>query len=179
MPQDVHKRRRMLAALAAAATAALVPAAAPAHGADGCPGARARISKAPPHELRSALLCLVNRTRAGAGLAGLERDPELERAAGRHARDMAGRGYFAHQRAGGPDLAARLRRAGWHGSHWGETIAYGCGAAGSPKATLATWMNSPPHRAIILSGGFRRGGLGIGDRAPCGGGATWVLDVGR
>jgi uncharacterized protein YkwD len=179
MLHDVHRRRRMLVtALAAAASTALAPATAAAD-AGGCPGARAQISDASPHKLRSALLCLVNRRRAEHGLSRLTLDRKLERAAGRHARDMAERGYFAHQRAGGPDLGTRLVRAGWRGSRSGEAIAYGCGAAGSPNATLEAWMNSPPHRAVILSGSYGRGGLGIGDHAPCGGGATWVLDVGR
>jgi uncharacterized protein YkwD len=144
-----------------------------------CAGARATIAKASPEKLRSALLCLVNRKRTAEGLKAIGRDRKLRRAATRHARDMVGRDYFAHQRAGGPDLTERLERAGWNGSAWGETIAYGCGGAGSPKATLRGWLKSPSHRAIILSGRYRRGGVGVGAEAPCGDGATWVLDVGR
>jgi uncharacterized protein YkwD len=145
-----------------------------------CPGARASLAKASPHKLRSALLCLVNRKRAAEGLHALRLDRRLQRAATRHARDMVKHDYFAHQRDGGPDLTERLDRAGWNGSAWGETIAYGCGASGSPKATLRGWLDSPPHRSIILSGSYRRGGLGVGAEALCGdGGATWVLDVGR
>jgi uncharacterized protein YkwD len=167
----------ILAALGASAVIAL---AVPATSEAGCAGARASIAKASPHKLRSALLCLVNRKREANGLDALRRDRKLQRAAGRHARDMVVNDYFAHQRAGGPDLTERLDRAGWNGEAWGETIAYGCGSSGSPKATLKGWMTSPPHRAIILSGSYSRGGLGVGADAPCGdGGATWVLDVGR
>lgn len=176
----VHRRPRfVLAAVGACAAAAFF---APPSTADAaaCAGARAKISKASPDKLRSALLCLVNRKRAANGLKALRRDRKLQRAATRHARDMVRHDYFAHQREGGPDLSERLDRAGWNGSAWGETIAYGCGSSSSPKATLRGWMNSPPHRAIILSGTYRRGGLGVGAEAPCGdGGATWVLDVGR
>ena len=145
-----------------------------------CPGARASISKAAPGKLRSALLCLVNRKRSAEGLDALRLDRKLQRAAGRHARDMVRHDYFAHQRPGGPDLTTRLDRANWRGTHWGETIAYGCGSSSSPKATLKGWLNSPPHREIILSGTYKRGGLGVGAEAPCGAdGAIWVLDVGR
>jgi uncharacterized protein YkwD len=145
-----------------------------------CPGARASISKAAPTKLRSALLCLVNRKRSAEGLKALRLDRKLQRAAGRHARDMVRNDYFAHQRPGGPDLTTRLDRANWSGTHWGETIAYGCGRSSSPKATLKGWLNSPPHRTIILSGTYKRGGLGIGAEAPCGAeGAMYVLDVGR
>lgn len=145
----------------------------------GCRGARARASSAPPRKLRSAMLCLVNRKRASHGLGALKVDRRIQRAAGRHARDMVRHDYFAHQRAGGPDLTARLDRAGWHGSAWGETIAYGCDSAGTPRAILRAWMHSPPHKEILLSGKYRRAGLGVADSAPCGEGAMWVMDVGR
>ena len=179
MPHHVHRRRPLL--LAALGLVALAPAAiADAAQARSCSGAKAQISKASPSKLRSALLCLVNRKRSAEGLPALRRDRKLERAAGRHARDMVRRDYFAHQRPGGPDLTARLQRADWRGTHWGETIAYGCGRRGSPRATLRSWLNSPPHRQILLSATYRRGGLGLGTDAPCGArGATWVLDVGR
>ena len=78
-----------------------------------------------------------------------------------------------------PTSPTRLKRAGWRGSAWGETLAYGCGSTGTPRATLRNWMNSPPHREVLLSGRYRRAGLGVTDSAPCGEGAMWVLDVGR
>jgi uncharacterized protein YkwD len=174
----VQRRPCLLAAVICTflAGALLAPAAAPA----ACPGARAKISKASPAKLRSALLCLVNRKRADNGLKALKLDRKLQRAAGHHARDMVKHDYFAHQRDGGPDLTARLDRVGWNGRAWGENIAYGCGSSSTPKATLRNWMNSPPHRDILLSGTYRRGGLGVGAEAPCGSdGAMWVLDVGR
>jgi uncharacterized protein YkwD len=176
----VVRRPCLLAAVLAAFAAGALPAASPADAGRGCPGARAQISKASPDKLRSALLCLVNRKRAANGLEALRRDRKLQRAAGRHARDMVRHDYFAHQREDGPDLTERLDRVGWSGTAWGENIAYGCGSASSPKATLRNWMNSPPHRGILLSGSYRRGGLGVGAEAPCGNdGAIWVLDVGR
>lgn len=145
----------------------------------GCPGASANAASANAGKLRSALLCVVNRKRAANGLGPLKVDRRIQRAATRHARDMAKHNYFAHQRAGGPDLTTRLHRAGWYGTAWAETIAYGCGPLASPKATLRAWMNSPPHRAIILSGSYHHGGVGVVGTAPCGAGGMWVLDVGR
>ena len=123
------------------------------------------------------MLCLVNRKRAAYGVGALAVDRRIESAAGRHARDMARRDYFAHQRPGGPDLTTRLNRAGWYGSAWGETLAYGCGTIGTPRATLRNWMHSPPHKHVLLSGKYRRAGLGVTDSAPCGEGAMWVLDM--
>ena len=178
MPHHVHRRTLVTAlALATLASAGLAVAAAEAEAR--CSGARAQISDASAGKLRGALLCLVNRKRSANGLGKLRLDRKLQRAAGRHARDMARHDYFAHQRPGGPSLTERLNRARWKGSNWGETIAYGCGSSSSPRATLKGWMNSPPHRAILLSGTYKRGGLGLAAQAPCGEGAIWVLDVGR
>jgi uncharacterized protein YkwD len=173
MRHDVPTRRRRLTTAigASAAAAALVPTAAPA-----APETRCADSGGP----RPALLCLVNRERRAAGLAPLRRDRRIARAAGRHARDMVRRGYFAHRRGGGPDLGARLSRAGWRGTAWGEAIAYGCGERGSPRAIVRGWLASPSHRAILLGTGYRRAGVGLARPAQCGeGGATWVLDAGR
>jgi uncharacterized protein YkwD len=130
---------------------------------------------------RRTVLCLVNRQRARHGVRRLRADRRLARAARRHARDMARRRYFAHQRSGGPSLRARTRRAGFRGRATGETIAWGCGSSGTPRATVRAWMRSPGHRAVILSGHYGRGGTGIAGRAPvrCGQGRTYVLDVGR
>jgi uncharacterized protein YkwD len=146
-----------------------------------CRGANARAGRANGTTLRSALMCLVNRERAARGVRPLRRDHRLRRAADRHARDMARRRYFAHQRSGGPDLGARLKRAGWRGKAAGETIAYGCGRVSTPRAAVRGWMNSPGHASILLSNGYGRGGPAVAKPAPvrCGGGATWVLDVGR
>lgn len=142
-----------------------------------CPGARRRSGA---RARRIAVGCLVNRARTGAGLNGFSWSRSLARAATRHARDMARRGYFGHQRSGGPSLGRRARAAGWRGSSLGEAIAYGCGSKGTPLAVVRMWLASPPHRRILLSH-RRHVGIGISGRPPyrCGGaGATYVLDAG-
>jgi uncharacterized protein YkwD len=145
--------------------------------AGGCAGAhRARGTKT----RRAAVACLVNNARTAAGLRGFRGSRALARAATRHAHDMARARYFAHQRAGGPSLSQRARRAGWRGRSIGEAIAYGCGSLGTPAAIVSSWLNSPPHRAILLSGSLRRVGVGVAGRPPvaCGGrGGTFVLDA--
>jgi uncharacterized protein YkwD len=41
-------------------------------------------------------------------------------------------------------------------------------------------MNSPPHRANILSGSFRSIGIGVASGTPVGGGGgTYTTDFGR
>ncbi len=169
--------RLSVAALTSAVVLAL--SAVPSANASGCHGAGANAASASAGKLRAAVLCLVNKKRAAHGVGALKMDKRLQKAAGRHARDMQKHHYFDHQRPGGPDLTARLHRAGWYGHAWGENIAYGCGSSGTPRSTVRMWMNSPPHRSIMLSGTYRQGGIGMTDSAPCGRGAMWVLDVGR
>jgi uncharacterized protein YkwD len=129
---------------------------------------------------RVAIGCLVNKARTSNGLRGFAWSRTLARAATRHARDMSRRGYFAHQRAGGPSLGTRVRAAGFRGRNVGEAIAYGCGSLSTPASIVRAWMNSPPHRAILLSRRSRVG-IGIAGRPPtrCGARvATYVLDAG-
>ena len=145
--------------------------------AQSCPGARRR-SGGPARQ--AAVGCLVNKARTGAGLRGFRWSRSLARAAARHARDMARRGYFAHQRSGGPSLGRRVRAAGFRGRDVGEAIGYGCGSLSTPAAIVSAWLDSPPHRAILLSGRSRVG-IGVSGHPPvgCGGrGATYVLDAG-
>jgi uncharacterized protein YkwD len=146
----------------------------------GCDGVTARPGAAAPAALSAALMCAINVERAKQGLPALPADPRVATAASRHARDMVRRRYFAHQRAGGPSLAGRLKRAGWSGRSAGEAIAYGCGTFATPLAALRMWLNSPPHRAILLDRGWSAAGVGVSRRAPvtrCRGGGTWVLDA--
>jgi uncharacterized protein YkwD len=160
--------------------ATIAVAATPPAAANHCRAADARPAATSKARLHTAVVCLVNHQRTARGLKPFRRHRALARAAGRHARDMARRRYFAHQRPGGPDLGARLRRAGWRGSTAGEVLAYGCGTAATARTAVRGWMNSPSHRAILL-GRFRQAGPAVAKRPPvrCGSGATWVLDVGR
>jgi uncharacterized protein YkwD len=159
---------------------AVVPAVPIAKRSGSCPNAGVAPDQLEPAVARAAVLCAVNRARRHNGLAALRGNASLRRAAGRHARDMARRGYFAHQRPGGPSLMERLHAAGWQGNAAGEAIAWGCGELATASATVRAWLDSPPHRAILL-GGYAEAGVGMAGKAPaaCGPGATWVLDAGR
>jgi uncharacterized protein YkwD len=136
-----------------------------------CRGAGAR--RASAAVLRRAMLCLVYRTRATAGLSRWHAERHLARAASRHASDMARHHYFAHNSLTGKSPLARARAAGWHGGV-GEVIAWGSGSFSSPKATLRAWLHSAPHRAILLGSGHH---AGVGVKRT-GGRAYWVIDVG-
>jgi uncharacterized protein YkwD len=144
-----------------------------------CANARRTPARLAASAARTALLCVINRARTQHGLAAFAAEPHLRQAATAHARDMVRRGFFAHQRPGGPSLTDRLHAAGWHGHAVGEAIAWGCGKPAGAATTVRAWLHSPPHRAILLSGGFSRAGIGVAGKAPgsCRPGATWVLDT--
>jgi uncharacterized protein YkwD len=137
--------------------------------------------------VRDAVRCLVNAQRAQHGLAALRPSGRLTAAAERHSADMVRRGYFEHVTPGGQTVADRIRHTGYFSGadDWavGEDIGWGTGELGSPAAIVQAWMNSPPHRAVILSRRFREVGVGIArgvpvDVAGAQGGATFVLDAG-
>jgi uncharacterized protein YkwD len=102
-----------------------------------------------------ALLAEVNRVRAEHGLAALERDGRLIRAARAHTRGMLRSNRFAHG-----DMTSRLRRFGISRGRVGENLAWGAGTLASPQAIVRMWLNSPSHRANLLHAGFRKIGLG-------------------
>jgi len=178
----------LTAALAALAAAAVL---APASGIAGAGGACKQWGNARPKEIqngqaRAAVLCLVNRERERAGVRPLRRDRYLQRAAQRHNNRMLAAGCFSHQCSGEPDLGTRLERVGYLGGDlrrwvYGENVAWGTGARGSPAAVVDAWMGSPPHRATMLNAQFRDIGVGFGPGAPTGGGAaggTYTIDLG-
>jgi uncharacterized protein YkwD len=136
----------------------------------------ARVSHTARAGARSSMLRLINQQRARHGRGALAADSRLGRAAARHASDMARHNYFGHYSRSGRSPAARAHAAGWHG-RVGEIIAWGCGALSSPRAIVRAWLESAPHRAIMLGPG-RAVGIGF-KRAPgCGGRAYWVADIG-
>lgn len=151
-----------------AATAALGPSQAPP-----CPEQR---------PLTVTTLCLVNHVRAAHGVPRLRLDPRLERVARRHSRDMVRNRYFSHTSPDGRSSSDRIAASGWlrGRKHWavGENIAWRSGAA-RPSAIVGDWLNSPPHRRIMLSRRYRVAGIGIAARTPSARpGATYTADFG-
>jgi uncharacterized protein YkwD len=134
--------------------------------------------------MANATLCLVNQERTARGLKPLAANRRLAKAAGGHARDMVARNYFSHDTQGGGDFVDRIRKAGYVAPRafpsLGEDLAWGSGTLGSPRAIVKGWMDSPGHRANILSRKFREAGLGVAIGDPGAGmdGATYALDFG-
>lgn len=175
-------------ALVLAATLALIAAGpVPSAGASACsPASSTAAEDLAPKEARTAIVCLLNQQRDDAGLKSLDSNRKLQRAAQRHTERMDGTGCFDHECAGEADLGRRLESVGYLGgglTRWtyGENIAWGGGERGTPRAIVGAWMDSPPHRASILSRDFRDIGVGFapgtphGDRAS---GGIYTTDFG-
>jgi len=135
--------------------------------------------------VRSALRCLVNSTRARHGLPALRSSARLNVAADQFSADMVARGYFAHVTPEGLSVTDRIRATGYLGGSddWalGEDIGWGTGSASTPASIFRAFMNSPPHRRVILSRDFRQIGVGVAAGVPVAGqgpGSTFVLDFG-
>jgi uncharacterized protein YkwD len=134
-------------------------------------------------QAQSATVCLINSARRQHGLGRLGTASSLARAASSYSADMADGGFFSHQSPGGSTPQMRISHVGYlsGASGWaiGETIAWGSGSLASPAAIVRSWLNSPGHRAILLSGTFRDVGIGIALSAPGGAsGATFTGDFG-
>jgi uncharacterized protein YkwD len=97
------------------------------------------------------VLALINQIRQQHRLARLTLSAPLRVAARAHSLDMLQNAYFDH----GAD------EADTSGAMSGETIAWGVGSYGTPSGLVGQWMRSAPHRALILTPGLRRVGIGI------------------
>jgi uncharacterized protein YkwD len=116
----------------------------------------------------AAVVDLVNQERARAGCPSVRGEAALHDLARRHSADMAARGYFDHTDPDGRTPWDRAEAAGISGLG-GENIAMG---AADARSVMDLWMNSPGHRANILTCDFTR--IGVGMHAGSGDGPWWT-----
>ena len=121
---------------------------------------------------QSAVVQRVNQVRAQHGLAPFHMNSALSRAAGAHSAAMLAGGGLSHG-----SLQSRLRRY-LSAATYGEAIAWMPGRLGTAASVVSAWLNSPPHRAILLSPQFHRIGVGAA-HGRMGGqrGTAFTLDV--
>jgi uncharacterized protein YkwD len=163
----VPRALRLLLCLAVLALAAPVASAAPARG-----GAAA------PNDLEREVVQRVNAIRAERGLPSVRVADTLVQAARRHSRAMIAHDEFSHESPGnGESFDRRLRR--FHQARvLGETLGWGSGSYGTPAGVVQLWMDSPPHRAILLDRAFARIGVGLarGTFQGVTGASVWTAD---
>lgn len=137
--------------------------------------------------IESQIIQLINAQRVAYGLPPLAVSGQLNAAAQLHSIDMAtisnGYGPWAgmqHVLNGTlrPDPTNRLDAVGydnWSTTFaWGENIAFGYTSA---AAVVSAWMNSPEHRANILSSSFTETGVSV--VADAAGRLFFTQDFGR
>lgn len=187
-PLRTATAHRLLTVVLACSTLAALLLTGAAHGRGGspCPGSGSAPRQTTVKEMRKSLLCLVNRARARHSTKALAEPRSLRRSATAHSRDMVRRGYFSHVAPSGRGVGSRVASSGYlrHASSYsvGENIGGGAGRRmGSPKAVFRAWLNSPSHRANLLSRRFEEVGVGVARGFPGrhrGNAATYTLDFG-
>jgi uncharacterized protein YkwD len=133
-------------------------------------------SGVPSEPLGHALVHLTNQERTSRGLPPLKAAFELMDSAQFHSDWMADHDCFAHTCSGEPDWVSRIGNAGYSNySSLGENI-----AAGYPSsaAVIDAWMDSPGHRANMLSADFREAGGGYAFSGTAYYHHYWTMDFG-
>ncbi len=107
----------------------------------------------------ATMLFLVNQERVKEGLPSLVRDDELTELSRVYATDMFEKGFFSHYNLQGESPFDRMDKAGISYVAAGENLAL------TPTVAIAHQglMDSPGHRANILSPDFGRIGIGVID----------------
>jgi uncharacterized protein YkwD len=112
--------------------------------------------------LDAGIVQAVNAARAQRGLAPLAGSTRLLAAASFHTREMLRGGYFSHDSAGGGSAERRIARfypsSGYRSWRIGETLLWWSPTAGADEA-VQQWLQSPEHRSILLSPGYREIGV--------------------
>jgi uncharacterized protein YkwD len=94
---------------------------------------------------------LTNAFRAKNGKDAFQNDTKLNAAAEDWSRSMANGDFFKHS------TPAQVEEQGYDWRSWGENIAVGYS---TPEAVVDGWINSPGHRANMLSDKFEELGVG-------------------
>lgn len=133
-------------------------------GDESCDAARDRTTEDNLREAEMAIRCLTNAVRRKEGLPELGFDEQLARAAATRSSDMVEQGYFSHQAPDGGDVQRAVRRTGYipQDRSWllGENIGAAPGRQATPAVMMRSWLDSPTHRANILSKAFTEIGVG-------------------
>jgi uncharacterized protein YkwD len=112
--------------------------------------------------LESGVLSDLNRIRVQHGLQPVKISARLTASAAQHSKEMGADGYFEHNSQDGTEFWKRIDRFyGQNGyGYWsvGENLLWSSPNV-DPAGALQLWMNSPEHRANILSPRWREIGI--------------------
>ena len=152
-----------------------------------CSGASLRPTRSDLAAIDRATACLIDRERSAAHVGALRANPSLQRVAAKQSREMVLGDYFGDDSRSGETplqriVATRYLREAAQVST-AQNIGWGTDAQATPAAMVAAWMNSPPHREILLTEEFRDVGVGVSPAAPAAlaagrPGATYTVEFG-
>ena len=130
-----------------------------------------------------SILARINTARMAHGLAPLSPNAQLTAAANRHVQDIARNPWItagdSHIGSDGSSAGERIRQAGYTGEMSREVTGWGWGDFGD-GAQVAWWLDSPPHRAILLNPTLNEAGAAFQTAiAPAQWERYWVVDFGR
>lgn len=100
-----------------------------------------------------------NSQRAAQGLPALAENAKLQAAAEAKVRDMFAQQYFEHVNPQGRDVSDLVNQTGYDYIQVGENLALG--NFGGDEGLVQAWMDSPGHRANILSKGYAEIGVAV------------------
>lgn len=115
-------------------------------------------------QVEQAIYKQVNEQRVKAGVAPLSYSSTMQQFARYKSEDMGKNHYFSHESPSGQYTIDRIKAAGIPYTAWGENIAYIEGVTNPTELAnefMTNWMNSPGHRANILSPNFTSIGVGV------------------
>jgi uncharacterized protein YkwD len=112
--------------------------------------------------LESGVLQQLNAIRVQHGLVPLKLSPSLTASSEQHSREMAADGYFQHASHDGTSFWKRIgltySETGFRYWSVGENLLWSSPEV-DPAGAVKLWMNSPEHRANILTAEWRQIGV--------------------
>lgn len=120
------------------------------------PGVLGYASSIPP----AAIIELTNKERLKAGLAPLKENRSLDEAAAAKAADMFSKNYWAHNSPDGVQPWTFILNSGYSYLHAGENLARDFR---SPDGIVNAWMDSPSHKANLISSKYQDIGVAVVD----------------
>ncbi len=112
--------------------------------------------------LERSIVVEINAVRRAHGLAPVKASAPLASAADGHSRAMASTGFFSHDSRDGTVFWKRIARSyssrGYPYWSVGENLLFSTSELGGGQA-VRLWLNSPPHRKVLLSALWREVGI--------------------
>ncbi|ADB49227.1 CAP domain-containing protein [Conexibacter woesei] len=104
-----------------------------------------------------AVVAELNRIRARSGLPAVRHDQRMSRTASAHSRHMLRTGALVHG-----SWTGRVARAAGSAAAVGEVLGWlrRTSPSREARAVVRGWLNSAPHRHVLLDARFRRVGIG-------------------